>query len=160
MDTETGALQLERHFELSPGFLIRRLHQIHISLFAEECAGFDVTPVQYSVLSVINAQPGMDQSAIAEEIGVDRATLANVVARLEAGGLLRRTISRLDRRQKLLSLTQRGKNLLVKMQEPVQRAHARTIEPLAAKDREKFLNLLIQLVDGGNEYGRVKLRLR
>ena len=33
-----------------PGFLIRRLHQIHIALFLEECAGVDITPVQYTLL--------------------------------------------------------------------------------------------------------------
>jgi DNA-binding MarR family transcriptional regulator len=160
MDMETEPGRGERNFELSPGFLIRRLHQIHLALFAEECAGFEITPVQYSVLSVIGEQPGMDQSKIATEIGVDRATLASVVARLEANGFLRRTISRLDRRQKLLSLTARGKSMLVKMQEPVQRAHTRTIASLSPQNRELFLNLLTQLVDGGNDHGRAKLRLR
>ena len=34
-----------------PGFLARRLHQIHVSLFAERCADFRITPLQYSLLS-------------------------------------------------------------------------------------------------------------
>lgn len=160
MDTEAGPGRGERDFGLSPGFLIRRLHQIHIALFAEECAALEVTPAQYSVMSVIFAQPGMDQSAIAEEVGVDRATLASVVARLEAAGFLRRIISRTDRRQKLLSLTPRGKTILAKMQAPVLRAHERTMEPLPPEERVLFLKLISQLVDGGNDYGRAKLRLR
>jgi len=160
MDTETIPDHGERCFEHSPGFLIRRLHQIHLALFAEECSGFEVTPVQYSIMSVIGEQPGMDQSKISTEIGVDRATLASVVARLEANGFLRRIVSRLDRRQKLLTLTARGKAMLIKMQEPVQRAHARTVAPLPPEERELFLTLLTQLVDGGNDYGRAKLRLR
>ena len=38
----------KRSFALAarPGFLIRRLHQIHLSLFAEECGAFDVTLVR------------------------------------------------------------------------------------------------------------------
>ncbi|MET0278596.1 MAG: MarR family transcriptional regulator, partial [Pseudorhodoplanes sp.] len=69
-----------------PGFLIRRLHQIHTALFIEECADFNVTPVQYSVLTAIAEQSAMEQARLAQEVGVDRATLANVVARLEVRG--------------------------------------------------------------------------
>jgi len=143
-----------------PGFLIRRLHQIHLALFAEECAGFDVTPVQYSIMSVIAAWPGLDQSALSEEVGVDRSTLANVVARLEEAGYLRRIISRLDKRQKLLTLSTRGKTLLTKMQEPVARAHARTIAILPPETQAVFMELLIKLVDANNDFGRAKLRLK
>ena len=160
MDMDAGQGRAEWDIERQPGFMIRRLHQIHAALFAEEAAGLDITPPQFGVLSVIAVQPGLDQSAIAEEIGVDRATLASVVARLEAAGLVRRTISKADRRQKLLSLTPRGRTILARMQGPVQRAQERVLEPLPAKEREQFLKLLHRLVDGGNDHGRAKLRLK
>jgi len=162
MDTQTELepTAFESDLAQRPGFLIRRLHQIHVALFAEECTGFDVTPVQYSIMSVISTHPGLDQSQISEEVGVDRATLANVVARLEAAGLLKRIVSRLDRRQKLLTLTARGKAMLARMQEPVFRAHARTIEALDLEHRALFMELLARLVDAGNDYGRAKLRLK
>ena len=73
-----------------PAFLIRRMHQIHLALFAEECTAFDITPVQYSIMTVAAVQPDLDQAQLAYEVGVDRATLANVVARLESKGLVRR----------------------------------------------------------------------
>ncbi|OYV33609.1 MAG: MarR family transcriptional regulator [Rhodospirillales bacterium 20-64-7] len=160
MQIDSELTEFERDLANRPGFLIRRLHQIHLALFAEECAGFDVTPVQYSVLSVIAHRPGMDQSQISEEVGVDRATLANVVARLEDAGLLKRIVSRLDRRQKLLSLTAPGRSVLNRMRGPVERAHDRTIEPLSPQKREKFMELLAALVDAGNDHGRAKLRIR
>jgi DNA-binding MarR family transcriptional regulator len=158
MEMETTAF--ERDLALRPGFLIRRLHQIHVALFAEECAGFDVTPVQYSIMSAIAYRSGMDQSQISQEVGVDRATLANVVARLDAAGLVKRITSQLDRRQKLLNLTPRGKTLLTRMHEPVLRAHARTIEALEPEARDVFMELLGTLVDVGNDFGRAKLRLK
>jgi DNA-binding MarR family transcriptional regulator len=160
MDMETEPTAFARDLSQRPGFLIRRLHQIYLSLFAEECAGFDITPVQYSVMSVIVLRPGLDQAQISEEAGVDRATLATVVARLEAAGLLKRITSRLDRRQKLLTLTTRGKNLLARMYEPVIRAHTRTIEALDPKARAVFMECMSTLVDAGNDSGRAKLRLR
>ena len=76
-----------------PGFLIRRLHQIHVALFLEECGAFDVTPVQYSIMSAVQANPGLDQASLGEEVGVDRATLANVAGRLESRGLVQRRAS-------------------------------------------------------------------
>jgi DNA-binding MarR family transcriptional regulator len=160
VDSDVEPSAFERELASRPGFLVRRLHQIHVSLFGEECTEFDVTPVQYSIMSVIGQQPGLDQSQISEEVGVDRATLANVVARLEAAGLLRRVTSRLDRRQKLLTLTSKGKNLLVRMRPFVVRAHDRTIAALSPTEQSQFLTLLARLVDAGNEHGRTKLRLK
>ena len=142
-----------------PGFLIRRLHQIHLALFIEECAGLDITPVQYSIMTVAAAQPALEQGRLGYEVGVDRATLANVVARLETRGLLRRKPSRSDRRLKLVELTAKGKALLGKVDAPALRAHSRTVEALAPKARQLFLADLRRLVDAGNEYGRAPLRL-
>ena len=131
------------------GSLIRRLHQIHTALFAEECAAFDVTPVQYGIMSTVAQQPKLDQARLSEAAGVDRATLANVVARLEANGLIRRTPGRLDKRQKIVTLTPRGKTILSRMRSGAFRAQERTTECLSAPAKEKFLKLLNELIEAG-----------
>jgi DNA-binding MarR family transcriptional regulator len=155
----TIALDITESLAERPGFLIRRMHQIHLALFAEECEAFDITPVQYSIMTVAEAHPGLDQAQLAYEVGVDRATLANVVARLEMKGLLRRSPSASDKRLKLVTLSARGAGLLEKMLLPVQRAHDRTIAALAPKDRQTFMALLMKLVNAENEYGRAPLKL-
>jgi len=158
MDLEnTGDRGLADH---SPGFLIRRLNQIHNALFAEECGDLDATPVQFHVLQVIGEQPGLEQSKVAEEVGVDRATLAAVVARLERAGIVRRATAKHDRRLKLLNLTPRGRARLAKLTAPVHRAQERTLEPLSPEDQRRFAVLLERLVTDGNGHGRAKLRLR
>jgi DNA-binding MarR family transcriptional regulator len=142
-----------------PGFLIRRMHQIHLALFTEECAAFDVTPVQYSIMTVTFEKPKMDQAALAYEVGVDYATLASVLARLEGKGLIRRDVFAADKRLKLISLTPKGITTLGKMRAAAGRAHERTIAALPAADRQRFMALLTRLVDAANEYGRAPLRL-
>jgi DNA-binding MarR family transcriptional regulator len=142
-----------------PGFLIRRLHQIHTALFIEECAEFNVTPVQYSVMTAIVEQSALEQGRIAHEVGVDRATLANVVARLEARGLLRRTTTKTDRRLKRVVLTAKGRRLLDQMAQAARRAHTRTIDALPPGQRAAFLRALAQLVEAGNDFGRAPLSL-
>jgi DNA-binding MarR family transcriptional regulator len=142
-----------------PGFLIRRLHQIHLALFADECSAFRVTPVQFSLLSVLAAQPGLDQAALAFAVGVDRATTANVVARLDQRGLLRRRPGTTDRRVKQVELTQAGHRLLARIDPHARRAHARTLEALRPADRARFVALLRRLVDAGNAHGRAPMLL-
>jgi DNA-binding MarR family transcriptional regulator len=142
-----------------PGFLIRRLHQIHLALFAEECGRFGVTPVQFSLLSVVASRPGLDQSALALEVGVDRATTANVLARLETNGLLRRVRDAADSRVKLIHLTPAGRRMLGRMDDAARRAHERTLDGLPQRDRDRFVTFLAQLVDAGNAYGRAPMRL-
>jgi DNA-binding MarR family transcriptional regulator len=142
-----------------PGFLLRRMHQIHLALFAEECGAFDVTPVQYSIMTVAGAQPNLDQAQLAYEVGVDRATLADVVSRLETKGLVTRTLQASDKRVKLVALSTKGRAVLQEMLAPAQRAHERTIEALTAADKKIFMRLLMTLVDAQNNYGRAPLRL-
>jgi DNA-binding MarR family transcriptional regulator len=146
--------------EARPGFLIRRLHQIHLSLFAEECAPFNVTPVQYSILTAVTAQPGLEQAALAQEVGIDRATLANVVARLAARRLVERRQGKRDRRLKHVLPTAACGRLLARMEDPARRAHERTINPLGRRDRALFMKALAQLVTAGNDHGRAPLRIR
>ncbi len=159
--TDIPALPAPSAYDLAgrPGFLIRRLHQIHLAMFAEECAALGVTPVQFSVMTVIAAQPRLDQARIGHEAGIDRATLASVLARLEKRGLLRRFPCPDDRRLKRVVLSPGGAKLLERMKEPAQRAHDRTVAALPQAEREQFLLSLARLVNAGNAYGRAPLRL-
>ncbi|GAA3955462.1 MarR family transcriptional regulator [Allohahella marinimesophila] len=141
-----------------PGFLIRRLHQIHVALFLEECAGFNITPVQYSVLTALR-ETSLDQKSIAIAIGIDRATMTEVLKRLDSAGWIHRVKSVADNRRRIASLTPAGRDLLEAMDEKARRAHERTIAPLEKAEREQFVNYMMQLVDAGNDYGRATLKI-
>jgi MarR family transcriptional regulator, lower aerobic nicotinate degradation pathway regulator len=143
-----------------PGFLIRRLHQLHCSLFLEETRGHDITPVQYSLMTALDARGELEQNSLALEIGLERSSVAEVVPRLQRRGLLVRRRSREDGRVRLIRLTPSGKALLREMAQAVQRAHDRTIEQLGKPDRDTFLLRLIELVEANNDVGSVPLRLR
>jgi DNA-binding MarR family transcriptional regulator len=107
---------------------------MHLALFAEECASCGVTPVPFSLLSLLATQPGLDQAALAFAVGVDRATTANVVARLEKRGLLRRRPGPTDRRVKLVELTAAGTRLLARIDPHARRAHERTLDALPPRE--------------------------
>ena len=130
-----------------PGHLIRRSQQIAVAIFMEECAGRDITPIQYAALSVLAARPGIDQSTLAGLAALDRSTLGDVVARLARRGLLRRTPDPQDRRSRVLTLTPAGSRLLSDIEAPVRRAQRRMLAPLGAGERKLLMSLLAKLVD-------------
>ncbi|MFH3481228.1 MarR family winged helix-turn-helix transcriptional regulator [Xanthobacter variabilis] len=140
--------------EERPGFLIRRLHQIHLALFNEECSAERITPVQYSVLTALDQMGTVEQIALSRAVGLDRTNIADVVARLETRGLITRTISPRDRRMKLVSLTETGRALLERVQDSAARAHERTVAALPPEERERFLKSLRLLVAANNDISR------
>ena len=142
----------------APGYLFRRMQQIAVAIFVEECKSFDLTPVQYAALVAIQTHPGIDATRLSAVIAFDRSTLGNVIERLEAKGHIARRPAREDKRVKLLYLTRPGAALLRKVMPSVDRAQARMLQPLRAADRKTLMALMSQLVDLNNEASRVPLR--
>lgn len=129
-----------------PGFLVRRLHQIHVSLFVEVCADFKITPLQYSVLSVLAAHGTTDQTKLAAAVALDRTTTTGIVKRLHERGLTQRETSESDRRAQACSLTVAGRSLLLRMEASARKAHRDTLAPLPPKEQATLLALLSRVV--------------
>jgi DNA-binding MarR family transcriptional regulator len=142
-----------------PGHLIRRAQQIAVAIFMEECAGLDLTPVQYAALVAIREHPGVDATRLSALIAFDRSTLGNVLERLEAKGLIERTASPADKRIKVLHLRPEGRRLLREIEPAIARTQERILGPLKPADRRRFMELLEQLVALNNEVSRAPLRL-
>ena len=142
----------------APGYLFRRMQQIAVAIFIEECKAHDLTPVQYAALIAIHTHPGIDATRLSAVIAFDRSTLGNVIERLQTKALIERKPSRGDKRTKLLYLTRAGAALLREVMPSVDRAQARMLQPLKASDRKTLRVLLTQLVDLNNEASRVPLR--
>src|SRR4029078_3227793 len=87
-----------------PGYLVRLLHQINYALWSEELGHANVTPVQYSVLTALSIRGDQDQTPLADEIGIDRTNVAEVLSRLESRNLVRRKENPADRSASLASL--------------------------------------------------------
>jgi MarR family transcriptional regulator, lower aerobic nicotinate degradation pathway regulator len=141
-----------------PGYLFRRMQQIAVAVFVEECKAYDLTPVQYAALVAIRTHPGIDATRLSAVIAFDRSTLGSVIERLEAKRYIERKPAAEDRRVKLLHLTRSGGTLLRNIMPAVDRAQARMLQPLKPADRKTLLALLTQLVDLNNEASRVPLR--
>lgn len=131
-----------------PGFLARRMHQIHVSLFAERCAAFGVTPLQYSLLSLLRDRQEADQTTLAQAVALDRTTTTGALKRLEARGLVSRTTSSVDRRAQVCRLTAQGAALHAAMESAARSAHALTVAALSPAEQEQLTRLLRRVIEG------------
>jgi DNA-binding MarR family transcriptional regulator len=102
--------------------------------------------VQASVLLVVNSQPGIDQKTLAEMIALDRATTGNVVARLEARGLLARKTPASDRRARALYLTRTGSSLNRKLGGVTRQARRLLTRDLTAREHRELIRLLRKIL--------------
>lgn len=157
---ERAEFRLNEHTSLwsRPGFLVRRLHQIHVAMFMEELSAEQVTPVQYGLLSILVDMPGIDQFSIAEELGLDRANVHDVLKRLESRKLLLRVVDPHNKRRKLCLATQEGAEFVARHHAGMQAAQKRLMQPLTEAERATFSELLLKLINANNGFGRTVLR--
>lgn len=88
----------------APGHLIRRAQRVHTALW-NKVFGSEVTGPQYATLVAIAVRPETDQQTAGEAAGLDKATMAGVLKRLEARGFICRKRAEDDRRRQILLLT-------------------------------------------------------
>ncbi|WP_432470470.1 MarR family winged helix-turn-helix transcriptional regulator [Amphritea sp. HPY] len=143
-----------------PGFLIRRTHQIHQTLFLKECSEYNLTPIQYGVLTGLLENPGIDQITLAREVGIDRTNVADVLQRLEKRKLVVRETAEHDRRMKLVNLTAEGRKILADMYQAMMNTQQKLLAPLNEQEQEQFLDLLVRLVNENNHLGRTDFKLK
>ena len=141
------AEELYRH----PGALIRRMQQVSLAIFMEGFQGFRITPLQYTVLRIVNAQPGIDQITVASRAALDASTVKDILARLEAKGLVRRQIGTKDRRTKSVFLTKAGATALGSVKPQVRRMQKRLLLPLSKAEQNELLRLIAKLVSAHEE---------
>lgn len=142
----------------APGHLIRRAQQIAVALFAEQTAGYDITPIQFALLSELATSGPMDQVTLASHIAIDVATLGQVAQRLAQRGLVAREADVNDRRRKLIVLIAGGRALLRKVLPLVATTQNKILAPLSPTEQVEFCRLLTRLVHQNNEQSRAPMR--
>ncbi|WP_284273371.1 MarR family winged helix-turn-helix transcriptional regulator [Bradyrhizobium iriomotense] len=110
-------------------------------------AAFDISPAQFSVLSLIEANPGVNQLAIAQSLSIERAGLGRLVDHLERRGLVQRSASAINRRYYVLYLTEAGTALLARLRPAIaesEKTLAAKIGPRAFSELQRALSVFLQ----------------
>lgn len=128
--------------ESSPTHLLHRVLQIALDYHADAAGPSGLTQRQYAVLAAAADRTGLTQSELVRATGIDRSTLAELVARMEAKGLILREKSLSDARANTVSLTVAGRAALDGGVDPASAADERLLSALPAKKRAGFVKLL------------------
>ena len=142
--------------EPSVSHLLHRAVQIAADLHIEQAGPEGLTPRQFSVLAAISEAEGATQSQIVRRTGVDRSTLAELLNRLIARGLVSRLRSPGDARANQVSLTGAGRALLEAFQPRAAAADLALLSRLPEERRARFLKDLRRLVAGSAGKAKIK----
>lgn len=132
----------ETAFERSPSHLLHRLLQIALDIYAAETGPGALTQRQYAVLAAVMVKEGGAQSELVRMTGIDRSTLAELVARLTTRGLLARERSAADGRANAVRLTEAGRAVVLAAQPLAAAADDRLLALAPAAKREGLVKLL------------------
>lgn len=103
-------------------------------------------PVEYTVLSLINSNPKINQKRLGQTIRVSPPNLATLLDKIQADGLIERQRNPHDRRSQILALTPKGRELHLKAEVVATRAdHTPT---LSETERSQLLGLLTKIFQG------------
>ena len=131
--------------ERSPSHLLHRALQLALDIYAEETGPDAITQRQYAVLAAVAAHEGLTQTDLVHATGIDRSTLADLVARMIGKGLIGRERSTADARANTVRLTAPGRIALDATKPRVAAADARILKLLPVRKRDAFLEVLAEM---------------
>ena len=144
-DEAGGALQLGELSELL-GYALKRAQLKVFEDFLRCMAPLQLTPAQFSVLLLIDTNPGRNQTEVATTLGILRPNFVSLLDTLEGRDLLTRMRSPNDRRSHVLVLTEKGRATLARAKKLVATRHeARLIELLGPADHKALLGMMAKL---------------
>jgi DNA-binding MarR family transcriptional regulator len=122
------------------GYFLRRLQIAVFKDFIRTLAPMKLRPAQYSVLAVIEANPGRSQAAIGEALNIERARLARLLHELERRKWIERRAS--DGRSHSLFLTSEGERALLRIKGLAKRHEAQMAAFVEPRRRMLLMDLL------------------
>lgn len=134
----------------SPSHLMHRALQLALDVYAEELGTDGPTQRQFAVMEAVSVKEGLTQTDLVKATGIDRSTLADLVSRMTAKGLLTRERSTLDARAKAVRLSAEGQALLDAARPKVEAADRRIMALLPKGKRDGFLDLLSELASAAD----------
>ncbi|WP_449240926.1 MarR family winged helix-turn-helix transcriptional regulator [Desulfoscipio gibsoniae] len=128
-------------FKLSK--VMRRVQRYYES----NLASFEITPVQFYVLSALWENDGMKFKELARGINMDGSTLTGILDRMERGGYVERRNDPEDRRSLLIFLTSKAKEHGASMIKLAEKLDMEIKGQFSPADFNTFLKVLDELID-------------
>jgi DNA-binding MarR family transcriptional regulator len=132
--------QLNRHL----GYFLRRLQLWVFQDFIRTLAPLKMRPAQYSVMVIVEANPGKSQASVGQTLGIERARLARMLHELERRKWIARQNGS-DARSYSIHLTTQGERALVKIKRLAGRHEAKLAQHVGLGRHRQLLDWLREL---------------
>lgn len=129
----------------SPSHMLRRAEQFAAETFLKSDLPDGVTLRQTVLLAAIAEADGASQSDLVSATGVDRSTLAEMMARMERKGFISRSAAEDDGRAKSVSITGEGRRRLEAALPAMREVDRALIAAIPADRRASFRATLVAL---------------
>ena len=133
----------------SASHLLHRVLQIALDVYAEETGPGALTQRQFAVLSAVAENEGLTQTDLVHATGIDRSTLADLVARMIGKGLLERERSATDGRANAVRLSKAGREALDEARPRVEAADKRILGLVPGGKRGSLMKVLGEMAKRG-----------
>jgi DNA-binding MarR family transcriptional regulator len=127
------------------GYNLRRAQTAVFQDFSHSLKDCNITPGQFGVLILIQANSGLNQTRLGNALGIDRSTVVAVIDRLEERGLVERAPAPTDRRSYALGLSDQGVALLRRARGLVEAHERRIAQDLNPTEQKQLKALLSRL---------------
>jgi DNA-binding MarR family transcriptional regulator len=135
------------------GYQVRRAQTRLFSELEAALKAFELTPGSFGVLTLIHANPGVTQGALATAFGVDKSTMSPVIVRLERRGLVRREVLASDRRRQALFLATAAEPAYRAARDRMRAVEAGIAARLTKAEQRELARLLAKLQGEGGPDG-------
>ena len=129
------------------GYALRRAQGAVYSDLSDALARISLRPLQYTLLLMVNENPGASHTSVCEALGMQKANCVPTMSELERRGYIIRRKSTSDARSYELHITNKGKRILQRAGELQSTHEQRLIERIGIDGRDQLLQLLGKLTD-------------
>ncbi|MGR9527571.1 MarR family winged helix-turn-helix transcriptional regulator (plasmid) [Priestia megaterium] len=128
--------------------LIHRTDVRAMNYFKKKLKPYGMTPVRWSIISVLDSQKGITQTELAEAIDKKQTTIVEMIYAMEEKGLIKRIYSERDRRLHYLFLTEKGEELKKTLSPLVEDAHLFITRQISNEENTQLKTLLNKVYNG------------
>lgn len=137
----------QKPFARSFSHLLKRAVQYSVHRYMDEAGKTGLTHRQFTVLSAVDGHDGKSQTELVKITGIDRSTLADLVARLMAQGYVQRRRTKEDARTNSVRLTPVGKKALKTAQAGAEDVDKQLLSMFSVAERKTLLDCLGQIAE-------------
>ena len=131
-------------------YFINYINVIHDNFLKENFK--DITRRDFTYLSNIYYNENISQKELADLLYVSESNVTQIIKRLEKNGYVKREVVKDNRGKKILSLTDKGGDVLISLLDLIADFEAQFIENYSSEDKEKLKKMLYDYCERAAEY--------